>query len=194
MPGTEGIQVVVWEERPRGLDWVSWGFNVVPLAIVAVGMAYAVVRVPVPPAVRIIAIAALCVVGVMVVIYGKRAAARAPGRITLDLEHRRLYAENLALERGFWPQGRTPFYECGFDDISSIRIRRSRHVRWLHIDCADGRLVIDDVSTGFDGLLAALREVATEKGRWSRKDVVTSIVTIGAAALICWACVHFGWI
>jgi hypothetical protein len=194
MPGTEGIQVVVWEERPHGLNWVSWGFNVVPLALVTVGMAYAVVRVPGPPVFRVVAIAALCVGGVMLVIYGRRVTTHASGRITLDMDRRRLYAENLKLERGFWPQARTPFYECAFDDINSIRIRRSRHVKWLHIDCAGGRLVIDDVSCGFGELLAALREVAPEKRRWSRKDVVTSIVMIGATALICWACVHFGWI
>ena len=194
MPGTDERQVVVWEERPHGLDWVSWGVRVVPSVPFFLLLAYGIFRVPSPLAYRMVGIAALAIGAAMLVIFGRRTAARAPGRITLDLEHRRLYAENLALERGFWPQGRTPFYECGFDDINSIRIRRSRAGKWLHIDCSGARLIIDDGSTGFYELLAALRAAVPEKRGWSREDIVTCVVMIGAAALICWACVYFGWI
>jgi hypothetical protein len=194
LPEDHPAPVVVWEERPRGLDWVPWTLSVVVIAGVGAGIVYALARAPGPGAYLVIAAVVLCISSALLASLVRRAVAKTPGRITLDLDRRRLYAENLRLARGFWPTRPTPMYECALNDIRSFRVRRSRYTQWLHIHTPDGLLCIDDKSTGFDELRDAVSQIAPRQPGWMLKDVVVAVVASVVAGLICWACVHFGWI
>ncbi len=193
MPEDHPAPVVIWEERPRGLDWAWWTILTGVTLALTVAMGYMMFRAPLPVAYRVLTPFILAICGVFAIMLVRRVLTSKPGRITLDIEHRKLYAENMILHRGFWPPRRTPLYVCELSDVRSFRLPSSRYVRRLHIDCTGGRLCIDDVSASFDELVRGLRKHVRQGPTFVIKDFIMYIVATVCASMILWACVHFGW-